>query len=114
MTRSLSLLLLIAGFVIWSSAFVALYAGLSVGCAFGWDAVRLGPVSGLRALLVVLWLAHLLALGGLFVLCRKRAQAAGGAEPDGFLAFAALHAGVAAVVVTLINYAPILGLTLCL
>ena len=57
-----SLILLVAGFVIWSSAFVALYGALSVGCAFGWDAVLFGPVSALRALLIALWLLHLAML----------------------------------------------------
>ncbi|ALN74312.1 hypothetical protein [Aureimonas sp. AU20] len=113
-TRSLSLLLLLAGFVIWSSAFIALYAGLSVGCAFGWDQARFGPVSLLRALLVGIWLLHLLMLGALWLLCRRRARQSGEAEPDRFLAAAALTASIAAVVVTLVNYAPILNLTICL
>ncbi|KTR03840.1 hypothetical protein NS365_16855 [Aureimonas ureilytica] len=107
-----SLILLVAGFVIWSSAFVVLYGALSVGCAFGWDTASLGPVSALRAVLIALWLAHLAALGALWWLCRMRAQKAG--EADAFLGWAALHATWAAVVVTIVNYGPILGLTLCL
>lgn len=107
-----SLILLVAGFVIWSSAFVVLYGALSVGCAFGWDAAPFGPVSALRAVLIALWLAHLAALGALWWLCRARARRAG--ESDAFLGWAALHATWAAVVVTIVNYGPILGLTLCL
>lgn len=112
--RSLSLLLLIAGFVIWSSAFVALYAALSVGCSFGWDSTPFGPVSALRALLIALWLAHLAALGALWWLCRRQVARAGDKEPDAFLSIAAVNAGIAGLVVTVINYAPILGLTICL
>jgi len=109
-----SLILLVIGFVIWSSAFVALYGALSVGCAFGWDTAPFGPVSALRALLIALWLLHLAMLAMLWRLCRARAKRAGEAEPDAFLGWAALHATWAAVVVTVINYGPILGLTLCL
>ena len=107
-----ALILLIAGFVIWSSAFVTLYGALSVGCAFGWEAISFGPVSALRALLIALWLAHLAALGALWWVCRARARRAG--KTDAFLGWSALHATWAAVVVTIVNYGPILGLTLCL
>lgn len=39
------LLLLVAGFLLWSSAFVVLYGLQGLGCRLGWDAVGLGPVS---------------------------------------------------------------------
>jgi hypothetical protein len=53
------------GWVVWSSAFVLLYALLSLGCMFGWDAPRLGPMSLLEAILITTWLAHLIALAAL-------------------------------------------------
>ena len=43
---------LVAGFLVWASAFTLLYGGFSLGCALGWDR------SFILVLLVVLWLAH--------------------------------------------------------
>jgi hypothetical protein len=53
------------GWVVWSSAFVLLYALLSLGCTFGWDMPRLGPMRLLDAILIATWLAHLVALAAL-------------------------------------------------
>ncbi|MEH3146847.1 MAG: hypothetical protein PGN34_16205 [Methylobacterium frigidaeris] len=106
------LLLLCAGLVVWSSAFVALYAALSLGCAFGWDAVALGPVSLQRGILVGLWLAHLALIAALLVWLRRRAAPT--EDPGRFLARATLWASVVALAVTAANYAPILGLSACL
>lgn len=116
---TLSLFLLPLGLVIWSSAFVGLYGLLSIGCAFGWDTMALGPASLLRWLLVALWLAHLGAIGALFLVCRRLVRGAGGRDPgareiDVFLSRAALAATVVSLAVTIVNYAPILGLTICL
>ena len=47
--------LALAAFGVWALAFGALYGGLSVGCAFGWDP------GALRALLLGLFLAALAA-----------------------------------------------------
>ncbi len=49
------------GFGIWAIGFVALYAAQGTGCALGWDAVRVGPASLLRVVLIVLSLATLAA-----------------------------------------------------
>ena len=47
------LLLLVAGFLLWSSAFVVLYGLQGLGCRLGWDeAALLGPVSLNRAVLL--------------------------------------------------------------
>jgi type VI protein secretion system component VasK len=110
-----NLLLLIAGMVIWGSAFLMLYAALSVGCAFGWHVAMLGPISLLRALLIGLWVLHLALIGGLLLWTYRRRQAAeDGAPVETFFAGGVLHATIVAAVVTVINYAPILGLSLCL
>lgn len=113
-----SLLLLIAGMVIWSSAFLILYAGLSIGCELGWDEMPLGPVSLLRAVLIGLWLFHLALIAGLLLWTYRRKQAserrAEGVEVDDFFAGNVLVATIVAAAATVINYAPILGLSLCL
>ncbi|WP_279483461.1 hypothetical protein [Aureimonas sp. SK2] len=110
-----NLLILVAGLVIWSSAFVALYALLSIGCAFGWEDRGFGPVSLQRAVLVGAWLAHLVLLGLLVAWTSRRAKRAkGDDEIARFFARTALAAAVVAVAVTLVNYAPILVLSMCL
>jgi len=107
------LLLLCAGLCVWGSAFLWLYAALSVGCAFGWDGMRLGPLSLQRGVLLGIWVLHVLALLGIIVWCRRHARRVG-RRPDGLLARAALYASVVALVATLVNYAPVLALSTCL
>lgn len=110
-----NLLVLVAGLVIWSSAFVSLYALLSVGCAFGWEARSIGPVSVQRAVLLAVWLGHLAVLALLVAWVWRRAcRAKGDEEMAGFFARTALGAAGVSVAVTLVNYAPIIGLSACL
>lgn len=83
MTRP-ALVLALAAFGVWALAFGLLYGGLSVGCAFGWDA------GALRALLLGLFLAALAA----GVLAARRARR-GTLEPGARLAaLAALGASL--------------------
>lgn len=51
-----STLLIMSGLIVWASSFVVLYAGLSLGCQYGWS-------QGLiRTTLLALWIAHLAVL----------------------------------------------------
>lgn len=110
-----NLLVLVAGLLIWSSAFVSLYALLSVGCAFGWDTRVIGPVSVQRAVLLAVWLMHLAALAGLvFWMWRRMRRTDRNEETAGFFSRVGLAAAVVSLAVTLVNYAPILGLSACL
>lgn len=109
------LLPLFAGLVLWSSAFVLLYAALSIGCAFGWEQQAFGPLTLQRFVLLVLWLAHLAALLALLAWTRRHARrVAPGDRTGAFLARCALHATVVALVATVVNYAPVLTLSACL
>lgn len=56
--KGMDVLLLAAGFAIWSSAFASLYGLSGIGCAMGWDQILAGPVSMLRLALSAVWLAH--------------------------------------------------------
>jgi hypothetical protein len=60
-----SLLLIAAGFVIWTSAFALLYAAQAVGCEFGTDVGRH------RAIMLLIWAVHLVALLGVLVYCHR-------------------------------------------
>ncbi|WP_416355118.1 hypothetical protein ACLNGM_12175 [Aureimonas phyllosphaerae] len=110
-----NLIVLVAGLVVWSSAFVALYALLSIGCAFGWEDRDIGPISLQRAVLIGVWLLHLAILAGLVRWTWRRTQRApADEEMSRFFARTALAATVVSVAVTIVNYAPILGLSACL
>jgi hypothetical protein len=67
--RPASPLLMVAGFVIWASAFSLLYAALSAGCAFGWNGVRVADLDLNRLILMAIWIGHLLLLVGLQIYC---------------------------------------------
>jgi hypothetical protein len=110
-----NLLLYCAGLILWSSAFIALYAGLSIGCAFGWEDRSLGPLSLQRWMLLGLWLGHLglLALATAWMRRRARRLAARD-ELARFLARVNLWAMVAALAITVVNFLPVAWLSACL
>jgi hypothetical protein len=98
---------LAAGFAVWCSALVVLYAVHGVGCAFAWSA---GP---LRLGLALLLLAHLAVIGWIW-------HRLGGADPSrdfgrtgAFLRIAALWATIAAFATTIFTLGATPLLTLC-
>lgn len=105
---TLDLALFCAGFLIWSSAFLALYGVQGLGCSAGWDDVRFGSVTLLRPLLIAIWVAHLAALLALVWWTRRRMH-------DGatFLRRAGYVMSCVAGLATIWMGAPILGLTMC-
>ena len=58
---------LIAGFAIWSSAFVLLYGFIGLACEYGWDNVPLGPLSLSRMVMLGIFIVHLTALAFLLI-----------------------------------------------
>ena len=62
MSSALWLAVASGGLIIWSSAFVFLYAGLGAGCALGWQHIPLLGTNLLTMLLTGFWLVHLAAL----------------------------------------------------
>lgn len=92
---TLRALLPVAGFTLWASAFIMLYAMLSVGCSLGWDDIELfGAVSLQRAQLTGIFLLHVLALAVLIVWLRRRAHSGFGEQLSFGLAIAALAASI--------------------
>lgn len=69
---------MLAGFLIWGAAFTVLYSVLSIGCAFGWDEIILGPVSLQRVVLVALLVVSLAAGWVVVRISDARRKAAGG------------------------------------
>lgn len=111
-TRAQSLLALMAGFTAWSVAFVGLYAGLSIGCALGWNGVQIGPISLLRLLLVGGFIVTLLALAAIARVLWRRAYG-GDKSGTGLLVQASAWLAVAALAAGAFTYTPVLFLSLC-
>ena len=100
------LLMLGAGFAIWASAFVALYAMLTVGCRFGWHEISLADgITLQRAQLIAILFVHLAAGAALVVILRDGAT---------FLARTAYLAALAAWASTLFSFIAILVLSPCI
>ncbi|WP_116654120.1 hypothetical protein [Pelagibacterium sediminicola] len=100
------LLLLVVGFIVWSVAFIALYALNAIGCGFGWDA------GFQRALLIGLFALHTVVLGGFAVGIVRHLRGAG-FEPARTLAWAGLGLTVAALASTVLVFAPSLFASMC-
>lgn len=106
----LYLLLIPLGFIIWSIAFVTLYAVNAIGCAFGWD------IGVQRAVLIALTLGFL-ALSTLasfriwrFWTGRARHQPA----PASSLAQIGTYTALSALIASLGTFVPGLAVSLCI
>ncbi len=106
------LLLLTIGFVVWSGVFVALYAGQSVGCAAGWHLISVGPMSLLRALLVVGFVVGMAALAFTALILGRLRPA--DRSPVGFVNRTSAYAAIVAVVAGAFTFAPVLFTSTCL
>ena len=98
---------LLAGFGVWCSALVSLYALHAIGCAFAW------PAAPLRLVLALVLLAHLGAICWMW-----RDQTAGSAEPGSgptgaFLRTLVIWSLIAALATILLTLGPTLALATC-
>ena len=108
------LLLPAAGFTLWAIAFVAIYASLSLGCAFGWDEIHLaGAVSLQRAQLTLLFLLATVAAAIAAWALRPSVRTAADDAPGHFLWTVAYASALAALASTIATFAPVLALTSC-
>ena len=118
MSRALAdrpFLLLLSGFVLWSVAFVMLYAVQALGCRLAWDVVPLaGPVGLHRAVLVALF-AGFVALHLLLYLLLRRSPEASGRQtgPRPFAAQASAHLGLVALGAAVFTFFGVTWLTTC-
>jgi hypothetical protein len=103
--RSAGLLWLIAGFVLWSAAFVGLYGLQGIGCAYAW------PEPLHRGLLIAGFALTLLTHAGLLAFARRQPVATGTAR---FVFDIGWLAGIAALVSSALVYAPVLFTSLCI
>jgi hypothetical protein len=96
---------LAAGFGVWCSALVLLYAMHAIGCAFAW------PADALRASLIVALLAHLVLIGWMW-LRKPKAEPAFG-EVSAFLHTVAVWTLIAAFVTTVFTLGPTFVIGVC-
>lgn len=74
--------MLLAGFVLWSVVFVALYGMQATGCRIGWQSIEIaGPVTLQRAVLVLMLLGALVLHAWLYVLLRRTQETS---KPEAF------------------------------
>lgn len=98
---------LAAGFGVWCSALVALYALHGIGCAFAWSA------SSLRLGLAVVLLAHLIILGWMWRDITRVGPDPGFGRTGAFLHLAISWTLIAALVATALTLGPPLLLAAC-
>jgi hypothetical protein len=96
-----ALVLLVAGFVVWSAGFVGLYALQALGCAYGWPQHRL--------ILVVGYVVSLVPLVGLALV-----PAMGESEPAASLSTAAAWANRAALAAGVLVFLPVTFASTCI
>jgi hypothetical protein len=98
---------LLAGFGVWSSALVILYAVSTIGCAFAW------PAGALRLALALVLLAHLIAIGWMWR-DHWAASPDPSVDPTGtFLHTVIVWTLIAALVTTVLTLGPALVLATC-
>jgi hypothetical protein len=95
------MLWLVAGFTLWSTAFIALYTIQALGCAYGWSLLFH------RGLLFAVLGLHLAAIAWLIVRAPRDGERR-------FLSDVTVFTLWAALVATVVTYGPALFLTACL
>lgn len=110
-----TLLLIGLAVIIWVWALVILYAVRSMGCELGWDRMMVGPVAIHRAVLIVLWIAHVVAIGILLAWLWYQLRRLWRSSPRHmrFLLAAGVGSTAVALASMLWTGAPIVGLSLC-
>ena len=101
------LLWLAAGFAVWCSALVVIYAIHAIGCAFAWSA---GP---LRFGLALVLFAHLAAIGWMWRRLGAADPALDFGQTGAFLRTAVVWATIGALATTILTLGATLLLTVC-
>jgi hypothetical protein len=114
---ALWLLLAVAGYIIWSAAFVFLYSFQGFACASGLDNATLFGLNLATAILLIIWIAHLVAGGTLIAFARRSrsgpTRKSGGGDTAPFLADLTYLLAVAGIVSTFYVGVPVLFLDPC-
>jgi hypothetical protein len=98
---------LAAGFGVWCSALVILYALHAIGCIFAW------PTASLRLSLILVLLAHLIVIGWIWRGFAAADPDPAFGQPGSFLHGVIVWTLIAAFAATVIVFGPPLFLTAC-
>lgn len=103
------ILLIPLGFIIWSAAFVVLYAINAVGCAFGWEETLQ------RGILIAITLGFLglTALAGWMAYRYLQGKAQIEGEPGPSLGTISTYGCLAAFAATICTFGPVFVVSLC-
>lgn len=111
------LLVAVAGYIVWSAAFVFLYSFQGLACASGLDNATLFGLNLATAILLIIWIAHLMAGGALIAFARRSRggpiRKSVGADTGRFLTDLTYLLAVAGIVSTFYVGAPVLFLDPC-
>jgi len=99
---------LAAGFTVWCSALVTLYAIHGIGCAFAWSA------GSLRLWLAVALLAHMGVLAWIWYVTSRIAPDPGFGSTGAFIHWAVTGTAIAALAATAVTLGPPLLLATCI
>jgi hypothetical protein len=99
---------LAAGFTVWCSALVTLYAIHGIGCAFAWS------TGSLRLWLAAALLAHLIVLGLMWREIGRAGPDSGFGPTGAFLHWAVLGTLITSLVATIVTFGPALLLATCI
>ena len=99
---------LAAGFGVWCSALVFLYALQAMGCVFAW------PTGTLRLTLVVVFVVHLIVVGWMWRSAATAALDPALGQTGSFLHAAIAWTIIAAFVATVLTFGPPLFLSACI
>lgn len=103
------ILLIPLGFVIWSAAFVVLYATNAIGCAFGWgETVQRGVL-----IAISLGFLGLTALAGWVAYRYWRGKAQIEGEPGPSLGIISIYGCCSALIATIGTFVPVFAVSLC-
>lgn len=99
---------LAAGFAVWCNALALLYALQAIGCVFAW------PAGALHWTLVVVFLAHLIAVGWMWHRTSRADRGTVFGDTGNFLQAVIEWTIIAAFVATALTFGPPLFLTACI
>jgi len=102
-----------AGFVIWSAAFATIYGLHGIGCAYGWDAIPVGPSNLQRAVQVVAWLSFLPPHLMLALWLRRRRLRSEPGKSRRWMALVGETTAWAGLAATIVTFAPAATASVC-
>jgi uncharacterized membrane protein YeiB len=108
------LLLAISAFVVWSGAFLTIYAVQATGCSLDWQSGNLGAwTSPLRLLLITMMVASVAAVVVILLRQLRSRLKAPVSETSSFIDGVAIYVSIAALFSTAFCFTGVVWLTLC-